>query len=80
MDDLDPKVWWRSKVLWMALSVVVSNVLALAGAVGGMGLGPEATAAVLALWNSILGVLAVVFRWTASQPLSFSAPPPKVRR
>lgn len=65
-----PAPWYQSRTVWVLLGAVLSNVLAMLGALGVLHLSPEASTAVLGTWNSILAVLGIAFRWTASGPLS----------
>jgi len=74
------KEFWKSKTFWAALTVVLSNALALFASLGIFGLSGEISAALLAVWNSLLGVLAIVWRWNADTPLSMRNQPPLVRR
>ncbi len=74
------KEFWKSKVFWTAIGVIISNALALVGALGTFNLSAEVTTAILAVWNSILGVLAIVFRWGATEQLTMQSQQPRVRR
>ena len=57
--------FWKSRTFWTGIGIVLSNLLVLGGAVGWFELSDAQLASVLAVWNSILGVLAIVFRWDA---------------
>lgn len=57
--------FWKSRTFWTGIGIVLSNLLVLGGAVGWFELSEDQLASVLAVWNSILGVLAIVFRWDA---------------
>ncbi|OQC38351.1 MAG: hypothetical protein BWX64_01884 [Acidobacteria bacterium ADurb.Bin051] len=72
--------FWKSRTFWTALGIVLSNALVLAGALGWLALTAEITTAVLAVWNSILGVLALIFRWEAAGPLTMGITPRKGRK
>lgn len=74
------KQFWKSRTFWAALTVVLSNALALFASLGIFGLSGEVSTAILAVWNSILGVLAIVWRWNADAPLTVRNLPPLVRR
>jgi hypothetical protein len=65
-----PQPWYTSRGLWTGIGLVVSNLLVLFGAAGVIHLTPELTTAVVATWNSILGLAAIVFRWQAQAPLA----------
>lgn len=74
------KEFWKSKTFWAALTVVLSNALALFASLGLFGMSGEVSAAILAVWNSILGVLAIIWRWSAEGPLTTTAQKPRVRK
>ena len=74
------KEFWKSKTFWAGLTVLLTNLLALVGALGIFQLSPEVTAAILAMWNSVLGVLAIIWRWNATEALTTTQQKPKVRR
>lgn len=57
--------FWKSRTFWTGIGIILSNLLVLGGAAGWFDLTEDQLAAVLAVWNSILGVLAIVFRWDA---------------
>jgi hypothetical protein len=57
--------FWKSRTFWTGIGIILSNLLVLGGVVGWFDLTENQLAAVLAVWNSILGVLAIVFRWDA---------------
>lgn len=67
-----PSPWYSSRTLWVGVGAILSNLIALLGAAGVIQLPEAATAQLLAVWNSLLGVLAIVFRWQASGPLGSS--------
>lgn len=70
-------VFWKSRTFWTGVGIVLSNLLILGGAVGWLDLNEAQLAAVVAVWNSILGVLSIIFRWEATGALTFTA---KIKR
>lgn len=74
------KEFWKSKTFWAALTVVLSNSLALFVSLGLFGMSGEVSDAILAVWNSILGVFAIIWRWSATEPLTTTVQKPKVRK
>ena len=70
-------VFWKSRTFWTGVGIVLSNLLILGGAAGWLNLSEAQLAAVIAVWNSILGVLSIIFRWDAQGGLTLTA---KIKR
>ena len=65
MDPVPPQPWFTSKTLWALVLMFLFNTLQHFGII-------SATSNVQFLADSVLSVLALVFRWQSDQPLALS--------